>query len=108
MATIRERTIEWLIEKEACDQFTVNQLANDLGLERRQALNSLHGLVRGGLTDQLVRHGSGVWEWCPPQVIRRQDGITSYKYDDGLKPTWVMSLGFVGSAVASRRKTSTR
>ena len=58
VTTIRENAVQWLIDHPG--EFTVNRLAVDLGLERRQALNALHGLKRTGLGAQLQHRGSGV------------------------------------------------
>ena len=96
MTTIRERTIEWLIDR-GPGRFTVNQVAKDLGLSRRQTLNSLHGLARGGLTDQLERAGTGLWEYRPPDVHQRRTEHVDLEHDDGQRPALIRELpmGFV-------------
>ena len=96
MTTIRERTIEWLIDHGA-GQFTVNQVAKDLGLSRRQTLNSLHGLARGGLIDQLKRVGTGMWEYHPPDIHRNRAKHVDVEHDDDQRPTVIRELpmGFV-------------
>ncbi len=86
MAAIRERTIEWLIDH-GPGQFTVTQLATDITITRRQALNALHGLNRAGLSDQLQRGSSGMWEFHPPKILVRQEGAVDYA---------VLPMGFVG------------
>ena len=96
MATIRERTMIWLSDNSP-GRFSVTKLAADLGLERRQALNALHGLKKTGLGDQLDRVAAGMWDYHPPDIIRRQEGVPDYKYDDGFKPTRTFTRGFVGS-----------
>ena len=88
MTTIRERSVQWLIDNPG--DFTVNRLATDLGLERRQALNALHGLKQG-LGDQLQHHGSGSWSYSPRTVLVLQTdefGATG--------PTTKVPLGWVG------------
>ena len=70
MTTIRERSIQWLMDNPG--DFTVNKLATDLSLERRQALNALHGLKQG-LGDQLQNHGSGSWSYSPRTVLVLQE-----------------------------------
>ena len=96
MTTIRERTIEWLIDH-GPGRFTVNHVAKDLGLSRRQTLNSLHGLARGGLTHQLARSGSGMWEYTPPDVHQWRSKHVDVERDDGQRPTLIRELpmGFV-------------
>ena len=96
MATIRERTIEWLIDH-GPGQFTVNHVAKDLGLSRRQTLNSLHGLARGGLTDQLERAGAGMWEYHPPDVHHNRADYVDVEHNDGQRPGMIRELpmGFV-------------
>ncbi len=66
MTTIREQSIQWLIDKPG--DFTVNKLAVDLGVGRRQALNALHGL-KHGLGEQLQHHGSGSSSDSPRTVL---------------------------------------
>ena len=70
MPTIRERAVQWLIDNPG--EFTVNRLAVEVSLERRQALNALHGMRRSGLASQLQHQGSGVWCYTPSQVIQPQ------------------------------------
>ena len=96
MPTIRERTIEWMIDH-GPGRFTVNQVAKDLGLSRRQTLNSLHGLARGGLTDQLTRAGTGMWEYQPPDVYQRRSEHFDVEHNDGQRPTVIREfpMGFV-------------
>ena len=96
MTTIRERTIEWLIDHGA-GQFTVNHVAKDLGLSRRQTLNSLHGLARGGLIDQLKRVGTGMWEHHPPDVQQRRTADADVERNNNQRPGMIRELpmGFV-------------
>ena len=96
MTTIRERTIEWLIDH-GPSRFTVNHVAKDLGLSRRQTLNSLHGLARGGLTDQLSRAGAGMWEYHPPDINYRRPEHFDVEHNDGQRPTVIREfpMGFV-------------
>ena len=95
MTTIRERTIEWMIDH-GPGQFTVNHAAKDLVLSRRQTLNALHGLARGGLTDQLARAGSGMWEYHPPDVNQWRSEHVMEPNDDQ-RPAVIRELpmGFV-------------
>ena len=86
MPTIRERVIEWLIDR-GSGRFTVTMLGEELELTRRQTLNALHGLIKTGLSDQLTRGVSGVWEYHPPDVLHRQ----------GEAPVIVFPMGFVGT-----------
>ncbi len=99
VTTIRENAVQWLIDHPG--QFTVNRLAVDLGLERRQALNALHGLKRTGLGAQLQHRGSGVWCYTPTQVIREQSGDF---HEDGLTTRvpvgWTRRIGVVARAGA--------
>lgn len=68
MASIRERVLDWIVERPHLD-FTVNRVAVDLGLTRRQALNALHGMSRNGLSEQLVNLGGGLWQYNPPRTV---------------------------------------
>ena len=70
MPTIRERAVQWLIDNPG--EFTVNRLAVEVGLERRQGLNALHGLRRSGLASQLQHQGSGVWSYAPSKIVQPQ------------------------------------
>ena len=88
MTTIRERSVQWLIDNPG--DFTVNRLATDLGLERRQALNALHGL-KHGLGDQLLHHGSGSWSYSPRTVLVVQEDEF-----EQTGPTTKVPLGWVG------------
>ncbi len=88
MTTIRERSIQWLMDNPG--DFTVNKLATDLSLERRQALNALHGLKQG-LSDQLQHHGSGSWSYSPRTVVVLQANEFG---ENG--PTSKVPLGWVG------------
>lgn len=84
MATIREQVIEWLIDR-GPGQFTVTSLGEELELTRRQVLNALHGLANSGLSDQLTRGVSGMWEYHPPEILRRQESV----------PVLALPMGFV-------------
>ena len=88
MPTIRERTIQWLGDHPG--QFTVTKLAIDLGLDRRQALNALHGLKRG-LRDQLRRVASGAWIYTPEAVLTVQP-----EFLGECGPTTKVPMGWVG------------
>ena len=94
MTTIRERVLEWIIDH-GPGEFTVNTVAAELGLERRQTLNALHGLHLG-LKDQLVRGSSGMWLWTPVSVIRLQSEYGDFKYDGGDKPAMFLPVGWRG------------
>lgn len=91
--TIRGQVIEWMIDNPG--EFTVTRLAGDLALTRRQVLNALHGLKRSGLSDLLHHHGSGLWEYRPAAV--RVFAAPAWKYDNALKPTRTVPVGFTGS-----------
>jgi hypothetical protein len=71
-------------------QFTVTKLASELGLDRRQALNALHGL-KAGLGDQLERTQSGAWSYTPRTVLTVQPDV----FDES-GPTTKVPLGWVG------------
>ena len=88
MTTIRERSVQWLIDNPG--DFTVTRLATELGLERRQALNALHGL-KHGLGDQLLHHGSGSWSYSPRTVLVVQEDEF-----EQTGPTTKVPLGWVG------------
>ena len=88
MTTIRERTIQWLMDHPG--QFTVTKLATELGLNRRQALNALHGL-KSGLGDQLHRASSGAWSYRP-----RSARIVQPDAFDESGPTTKVPMGWVG------------
>lgn len=67
--SLREQIIGWLKEHPQED-ITTTQVAEDLGWNRPQVQQALHGLIRYGMGGQLRRTGQSTWIYQPPTARR--------------------------------------